>query len=59
MSRLGHDLQTSVNNRVIAPTARISFFIFYETLQFRENKYLAKNSEFTGVRGSMISFTVF
>ena len=43
-SQLGHDLSTSVNDRVIS----LGFYVAnFENAKFRENKTLAKISEFT------------
>ena len=44
-SRLGHDLPRSVNDRVIS--AFREDFVFTKYVMFRENKTLAKISEFT------------
>ena len=44
-SRLWHDIRISVNDRVILPFHEC--FIFTKLRKFRENKTLAKISEFT------------
>ena len=45
--RLGHDLLISVIDRGISPFRRILFSRNFAYAKFRENKTLAKNSEFT------------
>ena len=46
-SRLGYDLPTSVNDRVILPFREVFFSRKFAYAKFRENKTLAKISEFT------------
>ena len=52
-SRPGHDLRTSLNDRVISPFrnfARISFLRIFACAKFRENISLAEFSEFAVIR---------